>query len=105
VEIDVMVARETWTQQQIDLREAWEAGLAATAIGRQLGKSKGAVLGKAHRLRLPPPVVEEDEANRGPASAAGTARPCDGGRSCGDNRIECQIHLSAVSRAARDRHP
>lgn len=45
----------TWTDDRIDqLRKLWDQGLSASAIGRQLGVSKNAVVGKAHRLKLPP---------------------------------------------------
>jgi GcrA cell cycle regulator len=44
----------TWTEDRIEqLRKLWEQGLSASAIGRQLGVSKNAVVGKAHRLKLP----------------------------------------------------
>ena len=44
----------TWTDDRIDqLRKLWDQGLSASAIGRQLGVSKNAVVGKAHRLKLP----------------------------------------------------
>jgi len=36
------------------LRELWDEGLSAEKIGRQLGFTKNAVLGKARRLRLTP---------------------------------------------------
>ncbi len=45
----------TWTDERIDqLRKLWDQGLSASAIGKQLGVSKNAVVGKAHRLKLPP---------------------------------------------------
>jgi GcrA cell cycle regulator len=44
----------TWTDARIDqLRKLWDQGLSASAIGKQLGVSKNAVVGKAHRLKLP----------------------------------------------------
>ncbi|HKY94918.1 MAG TPA: GcrA family cell cycle regulator [Kiloniellales bacterium] len=44
----------TWTDDRIEqLRKLWDQGLSASAIGRQLGVSKNAVVGKAHRLKLP----------------------------------------------------
>lgn len=43
-----------WTDEQIDtLRKLWGEGLSTSEIGRQLGVSKNAVVGKAHRLGLP----------------------------------------------------
>ena len=44
----------TWTDERIEqLRKLWDQGLSASAIGKQLGVSKNAVVGKAHRLKLP----------------------------------------------------
>jgi GcrA cell cycle regulator len=44
----------TWTPERIEeLTQMWSAGHSASAIGKQLGVSKNAVVGKAHRLKLP----------------------------------------------------
>ena len=43
----------TWTEQDIRLcADLWARGFSASAIGKQLGVSRGAVLGKLHRLGL-----------------------------------------------------
>ncbi len=43
-----------WTDDIImRLRELWSEGLSTAEIGRRLGMSKNAVVGKAHRLDLP----------------------------------------------------
>ena len=43
-----------WTEDTIlRLRELWSEGLSTAEIGRRLGMSKNAVVGKAHRLDLP----------------------------------------------------
>lgn len=44
-----------WSPEQVaDLRRLWvDAKMPASEIGRQLGISKNAVVGKAHRLHLP----------------------------------------------------
>ncbi len=44
----------TWTDTAIsDLRRLWDEGHSTAEIGRRLGVSKNAVVGKAHRLDLP----------------------------------------------------
>ena len=44
-----------WTQDRIDsLGQLWTEGLSTAEIGRRLGVSKNAVVGKAHRLSLTP---------------------------------------------------
>jgi GcrA cell cycle regulator len=43
-----------WTEAQIaDLKRLWTAGQSTSQIGTILGVSKNAVIGKAHRLKLP----------------------------------------------------
>lgn len=45
----------TWTVERIDeLTKLWDTGYSASHIGKLLGVSKNAVVGKAHRLKLPP---------------------------------------------------
>ncbi|MFO0184726.1 MAG: GcrA family cell cycle regulator, partial [Alphaproteobacteria bacterium] len=40
-----------WTQEAIErLRAFWAEGLSTAEIGRRMGISKNAVVGKAHRL-------------------------------------------------------
>ena len=44
----------SWTDERIDeLKQLWGEGLSAQEIGRKLGVTKNAVIGKAHRLGLP----------------------------------------------------
>jgi GcrA cell cycle regulator len=44
-----------WTEERIaQLAELWHQGLSTAEIGRRLGISKNAIIGKAHRLALPP---------------------------------------------------
>ncbi len=44
-----------WTEEIIArLRALWDEGHSTAEIGRRLGVSKNAVVGKAHRLALPP---------------------------------------------------
>ncbi|MHB1310517.1 MAG: GcrA family cell cycle regulator [Gemmatimonadaceae bacterium] len=47
--------RPDWPPERIaELRRLWDTGLTATQIGCRLGLSKNAVIGRAHRLHLPP---------------------------------------------------
>ena len=44
-----------WTDAELaDLDRRWRRGEVASAIGRALGKTKNSIIGKAHRLKLPP---------------------------------------------------
>ena len=44
-----------WTEETISrLRSLWQEGLSTAEIGRRLSITKNAVVGKAHRLILPP---------------------------------------------------
>jgi GcrA cell cycle regulator len=48
------VTNAPWPDASIaTLREMWAAGISTVVIGRRLGVSKNAVVGKAHRLDLP----------------------------------------------------
>jgi len=50
-----MIIESIWTDALIQQLEAlWKAGLSTAEIGRKLGISKNAVVGKAHRLHLAP---------------------------------------------------
>jgi GcrA cell cycle regulator len=54
-----------WSEEAIDrLKTAWADGLSTAEIGRQMGISKNAVVGKAHRLNLtsrPSPIRRDGE--------------------------------------------
>ena len=44
-----------WTQDRVEqLGQLWAQGLSTAEIGRRLGLTKNAVVGKAHRLSLNP---------------------------------------------------
>ncbi len=67
-----------WTAEAIEaLRALWAEGHSTAEIGRRMGISKNAVVGKAHRLNLPArpsPIRREAEAASG-ARPAVTASP------------------------------
>ena len=66
-----MASEFAWTEDAIAcLRAFWRDGHSTAAIGRRMGISKNAVVGKAHRLDLPP----RPSPIRG-KSADGTPRP------------------------------
>lgn len=60
----------TWTPERIDeLTRLWDEGQSASAIGKQLGISKNAVVGKAHRLKLaarPSPIRKQEAGSAAP---------------------------------------
>ena len=57
-----------WTEERVSqLTKLWDDGLPATDIAAQMGVSRNAVIGKAHRLGLPKRTR--------PASVAAAARP------------------------------
>lgn len=66
-----------WTAEAIErLRALWAEGHSTAEIGRRMGVSKNAVVGKAHRLNLPArpsPIRREAVAER-PAQAAPAPR-------------------------------
>ena len=48
----------TWTPERVEqLTQLWDEGLPAAEIGRRLGLTKNAVIGKVHRIALSPRVV------------------------------------------------
>jgi GcrA cell cycle regulator len=50
-----MIPESIWTDVRIEqLAVFWKEGFSTAEIGRKLGISKNAVVGKAHRLHLPP---------------------------------------------------
>jgi GcrA cell cycle regulator len=48
----------SWTTERVALlTELWEEGLTTAEIGRRMGITKNAVIGKVHRIALTPRVV------------------------------------------------
>ena len=64
----------SWTPDRIaELEKLWAEGLSTAEIGRRLGVSKNAVVGKAHRMKLPgrqSPIDAKRRASRRPAVKA-----------------------------------
>ena len=54
-----------WTSKQIDeLKKLWLEGRPTAEIGRRIGVTKNATIGKIHRLHLPPrpsPIIQNGE--------------------------------------------
>jgi GcrA cell cycle regulator len=49
---------DTWTVERIDeLSKLWDEGVTTAEIGRRIGVTKNAVIGKVHRLGLVPRVI------------------------------------------------
>jgi len=67
----------SWTDEKIeDLKKLWAKGLSTAEIGRELGVSKNAVVGKSHRLGLKPrpsPISGKSAESAGTAPAAAPA--------------------------------
>ena len=56
---------ETWTPDRIEqLTRLWEEGVTTAEIGRRIGVTKNAVIGKVHRIGLVPRVVKEAPVRR-----------------------------------------
>ena len=55
----------TWTSERIEqLSLLWDEGITTAEIGRRIGVTKNAVIGKVHRIGLVPRVVKEAPAPR-----------------------------------------
>ena len=64
-------AVDDWTEERIaQLRSLWAQGLSASQIGLRIAKTRSAVLGKVHRLNLPPrpPPIRPRQATKAPAA-------------------------------------
>ena len=53
-------AEPTWTPERIEhLKLLWDEGVTTAEIGRRIGVTKNAVVGKVHRIGLVPRIVKE----------------------------------------------
>ncbi|MGO3517023.1 MAG: GcrA family cell cycle regulator [Acetobacter cibinongensis] len=67
-----------WTEETISrLRELWAEGLSTAEIGRRLSITKNAVVGKAHRLGLPPRPSPIRRSEKKPVAEATKAIPAE----------------------------
>ncbi len=68
-----------WTDQAVStLRSLWDAGHSTAEIGLRMQVSKNAIVGKAHRLKLPPrpsPIRSPAEGHPKPSTATPSPRP------------------------------
>lgn len=49
---------ETWTHERIQLlTQLWDEGIPSAEIGRRMGLTKNAIIGKVHRIALSPRVI------------------------------------------------
>src|SRR3981081_184819 len=56
---------ETWTPERIEaLTRLWEEGVTTAEIGRRIGVTKKAGIGKVHRIGLTPRVITQKPAPR-----------------------------------------
>ena len=64
-----MPAPSPWTNERdAQLRTLWDAGLSGADIGKRMGITKNAVIGRVHRLKLAPRVS--------PINISKTVKPC-----------------------------
>lgn len=60
-----MIDLGTWTPERIEqLTLLWDEGVTTAEIGRRIGVTKNAVIGKVHRLGLVPRVITQRAAPR-----------------------------------------
>jgi len=60
-----MIDIGTWTPERIEqLTLLWDEGITTAEIGRRIGVTKNAVIGKVHRLGLVPRVITQRPAPR-----------------------------------------
>ena len=97
-----------WTPESIaDLRAHWSSGLSTAEIGRRMGISKNAVIGKARRLELPAreaPANIASPKSRGmvsrPAARANRELPVSDARAASPSRPRAATVSGALSSAA-----
>lgn len=102
----ITVGVTTWTpQQDARLTELWLSGLSTAAIGAAMAISKNAVIGRAHRLRLPPrasPIKSPRAASR---TSLATPRPPVGRKVALTSRPAARIRARLAGAIGRHTRP
>ncbi len=97
----------SWTPERIDeLTRLWESGQSASAIGKLLGVSKNAVVGKAHRMKLqarPSPIKRGDEG--GASNSAASAKTAGKQSSAGAKAARPASTAAAAGKGAAKNEP
>lgn len=108
-------AEPTWTPERIALLKLlWEKGVTTAEIGRHIGVSKNAVVGKVHRIGLVPRIVKEAPPPRrnvfeftGPACMWPIGHPTDDDfHFCGGHPVAgkpyCETHAAKAYLRAKE---
>ena len=108
----------TWTPERIErLKLLWEEGVTTAEIGRRIGVTKNAVVGKVHRIGLVPRIVKEAPPPRrnvfefpGPACMWPIGHPTDGDfHFCGGRPIAgkpyCEAHAARAYLRPKEQKP
>ncbi len=92
-----------WNDEKIaKLKKLWSEGLTTGEIGKRLGVSKNAVVGKAHRLGLkgrPSPIKRQDTSAA--AAAAATAAP-GGAAAAATGTVSAPVSSSSSSSSKKE---
>jgi GcrA cell cycle regulator len=107
---------ETWTPERIEaLTRLWEEGVTTAEIGRRIGVTKNAVIGKVHRIGLTPRVITQKPPPRrnvfdftGPACMWPVGHPGeDDFHFCGEHPIAgkpyCEHHVEVAYIKPKDK--
>lgn len=107
---------ETWTPERIEaLTRLWEEGVTTAEIGRRIGVTKNAVIGKVHRIGLTPRVITQKPPPRrnvfdftGPACMWPVGHPGeDDFHFCGEHPVAgkpyCEHHVEVAYIKPKDK--
>jgi GcrA cell cycle regulator len=108
----------TWTPERMArLVQLWEEGVTTAEIGRRIGVTKNAVIGKVHRIGLVPRVVKEAPPPRrnvfdftGPVCMWPVGHPTDNDfHFCGGRPVAgkpyCEHHAAVAYIKPKDKPP